>query len=49
VDQVNATFKKHIGSLSLSMIKRGDFRKAGEYQKPDPGVKGIRGEPPRRS
>ena len=32
VDQVNAAFKKHIGPLAISIVKGGDFRKAGVYQ-----------------
>jgi zinc protease len=32
VDQVNAAFKKHIGPLAISIVKGGDFKKAGVYQ-----------------
>lgn len=32
VDQVNAAFKKHIGPLAISIVKGGDFKKAGAYQ-----------------
>jgi len=32
VDQVNAAFQKHIGPLAISIVKGGDFKKAGVYQ-----------------
>jgi zinc protease len=32
VDQVNAAFKKHISPLAISIVKGGDFKKAGVYQ-----------------
>jgi zinc protease len=32
VDQVNAAFKKHVGPLAISIVKGGDFKKAGVYQ-----------------
>ena len=31
-DQVNAAFKKHIGPLAISIVKGGDFKKAGVYE-----------------
>jgi zinc protease len=32
LDQVNAAFRKHVGPLAISIVKAGDFRKAGVYQ-----------------
>jgi zinc protease len=31
-DQVNATFKKYMASLQISIVKGGDFKKANAYQ-----------------
>jgi zinc protease len=31
-EQVNSAFKKHIGSLAISIVKGGDFKKAGVFQ-----------------
>jgi hypothetical protein len=31
-EQVNAAFKRHVDPASVSIVKGGDFRKAGAYQ-----------------
>jgi zinc protease len=31
-DQVNAAFRRHVDQKAISVVKGGDFKKAGAYQ-----------------